>query len=66
MTEEGIHSITFSESDVIKIIRALHVNKTLGHDNVSVRITKLCTNSVAHSLTLMFQNFRAASTFVTK
>ena len=66
MTKERIHSTTFSESDVIKIIRALHVNKTLGHDNVSVRMIKLCTNSVSHSLTLIFQNFRAAGTFVTK
>ena len=48
ITEERIHSITFSESDVIKIIRALHVNKVHGHDNVSVRMIKLCTNSVAH------------------
>ena len=66
MTDERIHSITFSESDVIKIIRALHVNKTHRHDNGSVRMIKLCTNSVAHSLTSIFQNSRAAGTFVTK
>ena len=66
MTEERIHSITFSESDVIKIIRALHVNKAHGHDNGSVRMIKLCTSSVAHSLTSIFQNSRAAGTFVTK
>ena len=33
MTEERIQSITFSESDFIKIIRTLDVNKAHGHDN---------------------------------
>ena len=47
MTEERIQSITFSEPDVIKIIRALDVNKAHAHDNISVRMIKLCTNSVA-------------------
>ena len=35
MTEESIQSITFSESDVIKIIRALDVNKVHDRDNIS-------------------------------
>ena len=64
--EGHIHSITFSESGVIKMIRALHENKANGHDNISVRINKLCTNPVAHPLTLIFQNSRAAGTFVTQ
>ena len=41
MTEKCIRSITFSESDVIKIIRALDVNKAHGHDNISVRMIKV-------------------------
>ena len=52
MTEERIQSITFSESDVIKIIRALDVNKAHGHYNILVRMIKLCNNSVAHPLTI--------------
>ena len=66
MTEGHIQSITFSESDVIKIIRALDVNKVHGHDNISVRIIKICTNSVSHPLTLIFQNSMAAGTFATQ
>ena len=53
MTEERIQLITCSESDVVKIIRAVDVNKALDHDNISVRMIKLCTNSVAHPLTLI-------------
>ena len=66
MKEERIQSITFSESDVIKITRALDVNKAHGHDNISVKMIKLCTNSVAHPLTLIFRNSMAAGTFATR
>ena len=66
MTEERIQSITFSEFDVIKIMKALDVNKAHDHDNISVRIIKLCTNSVAHPLTLIFQNSMDAGTFATQ
>ena len=63
MMEECLHSITFSESDVIKIIRALDVNKAHGHDNILVRIIELSiTAVVAHLLTLIFQNSAAAVT----
>ena len=66
MTKERIQSITFSESDVIKVIRTLDVNKAHDHDNISARMIKLCTNSVAHPLTLIFQNSLAAGTFPTQ
>ena len=66
MTEERIQSITLSESDVIKVIRTLDVNKAHGQDNISVRMINLCTNSVAHPLTLIFQNSMAAGTFATQ
>ena len=51
MTEKCMHSITLSESKVIKIIRALDVNKAHGYDNISVRMIKLCrTLSLIHLL----------------
>ena len=65
MAEEPIQSITFSKSDVIKI-RALGVSKVHGHDNISVRMIMLCTNSVTHLLTLIFQNSMAAGAFPTQ
>ena len=58
--------MTFGVSDVIKIIRALDVNKAHGHDNISVRIIKLSITSVAHPLTLIFQNSMAAVKFATQ
>ena len=65
-TEERIHSITFSESDVIETMRASDVNKAHGHDNILVRMIKLCTNSVTYPPTLIFQKSLAAGTFATQ
>ena len=58
-------SLTFSESDIIKKIRASDVNKAHDCDNISVRIIKFCANSIAHPLTLMFQNSLADGIFAT-
>ena len=66
MTEERIQSITLSESDFIKIIKSLDVNKAHGDDNILVRMIKFCTNSVAHPLTLIFRNSMAGGTFATQ
>ena len=66
MTEERIQSITFRQSDVIEIIRTLNVNKADDNDNISVRMIQLCTNSVAHSLILIFQTSIATGTFPIK
>ena len=48
------------------MVGALDVNKEHGHDKISVRIIKLCTKSVAHQLTLIFQNSMDAIRFATK
>ena len=66
MTEERIQSITFRQSDVIEIIRTLNINKADDNDNISVRMIQLCTNSVAHSLILIFQASIATGTFPIK
>ena len=62
MMEGHIHR-TLSVNHVIKIVRALDVNKAHGHDNVLDRMIKLCTNFVAYPLTLIFQNSAATGTF---
>ena len=47
-----IHSITFNKLDVLKIIRALDVNKAHDQNYTLIRMIKLCANAVAHPLTL--------------
>ena len=35
-------SINFNNVDILKIIKSLNVNKVHGHDDISVRMIKLC------------------------
>ena len=35
-------SIKFDNNDILKILRSLNVNKTHGHDGISVRMIKMC------------------------
>ena len=66
MVEKRIHSITFIQSNFAKIIRALEVNKTSGHDNISTCMIKLCSDSLAYPLLLILQNFLVAGTVTTQ
>ena len=56
MTKHRIETLCFGKSDVIKLIKALDVSKGHGHDTISVKMIKICADSIAHPLTLIFQN----------
>ena len=47
-----IKTIYFAKSDVKKLIKASDVSKTYGHDGISVKMIKICADSIAHPLTL--------------
>ena len=63
MTKDCIKTLCFCKSDVIKLIKALDVSKAHGHDGISVKMIKICADSIAHPLTLIFQNSLAAGIF---
>ena len=63
MTKDRIKTLWFCKSGVIKLIKALDVSKAHGHDGISVKIIKTCADSIAHPLTLIFQNSLAAGIF---
>ena len=56
MTMDHIKTLRFGKSDAIKLIKAFEVSKTHGYDRISVKMIKICANSVAHPLTLILQN----------
>ena len=56
MAKDRIKTICFGESDVIKLIKALNVSKVHGHDGISVKMIKIGADSIAHPLTVIFQN----------
>ena len=55
-TENVISSIDFGSDDIAKIIQKLDPNKSHGHDMISVRMLKICGNSIYKPLQLIFRS----------
>ena len=51
LTQTRLSSITFSVDDLVKIIQNLEPNKAHGHDQISIRMLKLCSTSICKPLT---------------
>ena len=49
-------SINFNDESILKIIRALDVNKAHGHDDISIRMIKLCDKSIIPAISLIYKN----------
>ena len=63
MTQSRFSLVTFSEDDIEKLIQNLDPNKTHGHDQVSIRMLKLHSNSICKPLKIIFNRCWEASTF---
>ena len=46
LTENLLSKCNFSKKDILQIIRNLNLNKAPGHDLISIRMLKLCGNSI--------------------
>ena len=44
------------KKEILKIIRALNIHKAHGHDDISIRMIKICDKSLLKPLILLFQN----------
>ena len=55
-TEARLTSINFSDNDILKIIRFLDINKARGHDDISVRMVKICDDSIKKTLSITYKN----------
>ena len=56
LANNTILNVNFETSDLLQIIRNLDVNKAHGHDNISVRMLKICDTSICKPLELIFRN----------
>ena len=50
MTQARLRSLDFNEGEILKIIRALNINKSHGHDGISIRMIKICDESLLKPL----------------
>ena len=56
LTEKRLITIDFNKDDILKIIRNLNVNKAHGHDEISIRMLKICDSAVTEPLSILFKN----------
>ena len=49
--------------DILKIIRAIHVNKAHGCDDISICMIKMCDQSIVKPLCIIYQNCLNTGTF---
>ena len=61
--QSTVFNLCFGKSDVIKLIKDLDVSKAHGHDEISVKMIRICDDSITHRLTLIFQNSLVAGIF---
>ena len=54
-SDNRLSTITFSQDDIGKIIQNLNPNKAHGHDNVNIRMLKICCSSIYGSLEPIFK-----------
>ena len=53
--DKSFSNIIFTDNDVGRIISSLHPNKAHGHDMMSIRLLKICGNSINKPLGLIFR-----------
>ena len=54
-TDNRLSTVTFSQDDISKIIQNINPNKAHGHDNISIRMLKICGPSIYGPLELIFK-----------
>ena len=63
LTQSRLSSLDFNEDEILKIIRVLNIHKAHGHDDISIRMIKICDKSLLKPLTILFQNSTKSSCY---
>ena len=63
-TQARIKSLDFKEVEILKIIRALNINKAHGYDDISIRGIKICDKLLVKPLILLFKNSSQSSCYL--
>ena len=56
LTQSILNFINLNEDEILKVIRALNIHKAHGHDDISVRMIKICDKSLLKPLIILFGN----------
>ena len=55
LTQSRVASLDFNEGELLQIIRALKIYKAHGHDDISIRMIKICDKSLSKPLIVLFR-----------
>ena len=55
-TVERLSTFEVCPGDIVKIVRSLGPNKAHGHDEMSIRMIKICATSISEPLAILFRN----------
>ena len=55
MTNNCLSFVTFSQDDIAKIIQNLDSGKGHGHENISIRMLKVCGSAIYKPLAIIFK-----------
>ena len=56
LTQSRLNFINFNEDEILKVTRALNIHKAHGHDDISIRMIKICDKSLLKPLIILFEN----------
>ena len=56
-TNKRLFALNIKKVDILKIIRKLNVNKAIGHDDISIRMLKICDSVLTEPLSIIFKNY---------
>ena len=56
LTQSRLRSSDFNKGELIQVIRALNINKAHGHENISIRMIKICDKLLLKPLIVLFRN----------
>ena len=61
--DSTLSSCHFAKEDILRIINNLDPNKVQGHDEMSIRMLKICGDSICRPLNIIFKTCLRASKF---
>ena len=63
ITETKLSSFNIETEYIYKITKALYINETHAHNEISIRMLKLCDGSIVKPLDIIFNNCKFKKTF---
>ena len=63
ITKTKLSSFDIEEEGIYKMIKTPDINKTHGHDGISIRMLKLCDKNIVKPLSIIFKNGKFGKTF---